>query len=111
MDMSHIKKQDLFCKYFASIGVQLETWDIAIGQDECVGSGHQSAVVGFFSFLKRSQGARAAALPFKLQCGRHLTAPRVKALFQFESLLAFAPPSESSKAGKNNYMCKFMQLV
>lgn len=81
MDMSHIKKQDIFCKYFASTGVQLETWAIAIGQDECVGPGPQSTVVGSFCFLKRYQGAQAAALPFKLQHGHHLTVPRLKALF------------------------------
>lgn len=106
MDMSHVKKQDIFCKYFASIGVQLEARAIAIGQDKCVGPVSQSAVAGSFCFLKRSQGARAAALPFKFQHGHHLTVPRLKALFQFESLLAFAPPSESSKEAKINSTCK-----
>ena len=81
MDMSHIKKQDMLCKYFASIGVQLDTRAIAIGQDECVGPGPQSTVAGSFCFLKKSQGARAAALPFKLQRGHHLTVPRLTALF------------------------------
>jgi len=35
MDMSHVKKQDIFCKYFASIGVLLEARATAIGQDMC----------------------------------------------------------------------------
>lgn len=106
VDMSHFKKQDMFCKYFTSTGVQLEAMAMAMGQHKCAGPGSLSAVVGSFCFLKRSQGAKAAALPFKLQHRHHLTAPRPKALFQFERLLAFAPPSESSKEAKNNYMCK-----